>query len=95
MTRDKSPQEDAGQFRRIKLSVCLSFCEKTSTLEIAIVLVILVRKGSNVWRLEENHNSLVAANLSVLGSFGEGLMETVCRDACSGHDIARVSKLCA
>ena len=32
----------------------------------------------------------MASNLSVLASFGEGLMETVCRDACSGHDIARV-----
>ena len=54
--------------------------------------LFLASEEPNVWRLEENHNSVVAANLSVLSSFGEGLMETVCRDACSGHDIARVRK---
>ena len=47
--------------------------------------------GQGVWRLEWNGGSLGTGNLKTISGFGEPLMETVCRDACSGHDITRVS----
>ena len=43
-----------------------------------------------MWRLE-NDVSLTAMNLSVLSGCGDNLMDTVCRDACSGHDVPKVS----
>ena len=43
-----------------------------------------------VRRLEWNDGSLATSNLETIASFGETLMETVCRDASSGHDITRV-----
>ena len=47
--------------------------------------------GQKAWQLEWNENSLTAGNLATITSFGEPLMEIVCRDASSGHDVARVS----
>ena len=40
-------------------------------------------------QLEWNEDSLTAGNLATITSFGEPLMETVCRDASSGHDVTR------
>ena len=34
---------------------------------------------------------MAAANLTTLNSFGEPFMDAVCKNACSGHDVARVS----
>ena len=34
-----------------------------------------------------------AGTLSILSSYGEPFMETVCRDACDGHDVGRVSSV--
>ena len=45
-----------------------------------------------LWRLEQD-SGLAAANLSVLSECGEGLMDVVCRDACNGHDVAKVTIL--
>ena len=42
-------------------------------------------------QLEWNDDSLTAGNLATITSFGEPLMEIVCRDASSGHDVTRVS----
>ena len=42
-------------------------------------------------QLEWNDDSLTAGNLATITSFGEPLMEIVCRDASSGHDVMRVS----
>ena len=42
-----------------------------------------------MWRLE-NDVSLGSINLSILSGCGDNLMETVCRDACSGHDVPKV-----
>lgn len=46
--------------------------------------------GQSLWQLEWNENSLTASNLATITSFGEPLMEVVCRDASSGHDVTRV-----
>ena len=48
--------------------------------------------GQSLWQLERNENSLTAGNLATITSFGEPLMEAVCRDAKSGHDVTRVSR---
>ena len=47
--------------------------------------------GQTGLRLEWSEDSLAAGNLATIASFGEPLMEIVCRDASSGHDITRVS----
>jgi len=49
--------------------------------------------GTSLWQPDSEQNSVASCNLSLLGSFGEPFMETVCRDACSGHDVARVSDI--
>ena len=46
--------------------------------------------ATSLWQPDSEQNSVASGNLSLLGSFGEPFMETVCRDACSGHDVARV-----
>ena len=43
-----------------------------------------------LWRLEQDIG-LTSANLSVLSECGEGLMDVVCRDACNGHDVPKVT----
>ena len=35
--------------------------------------------------------SLMAGNVHILSSYGNALMETICKDACSGHDVDKVS----
>ena len=32
----------------------------------------------------------MAGNVHILTSYGNDLMETVCKDACSGHDVDKV-----
>ena len=32
----------------------------------------------------------MAGNVHILTSYGNDLMETVCKDACSGHDVGNV-----
>jgi nuclear pore complex protein Nup205 len=51
------------------------------------------RRGQSLWQLERNDDSLSASNLATITSFGEPLMETVCRDASSGHDVTRMLSL--
>lgn len=42
---------------------------------------------------ETEYEQLSKENLSTILSYGDSLMETVCRDACDGHDIGRVRNL--
>ena len=35
---------------------------------------------------------LVAENMSTISSYGDNFMQVVCRDACDGHDVGRVSE---
>lgn len=44
-----------------------------------------------LWRLEYDV-SLSSVNVSILSGCGDNLMDTVCRDACNGHDIPKVRK---
>ena len=44
-----------------------------------------------MWEAEKELSTVAAANISTLNSFGEPLMEALCKNACSGHDVARVS----
>ena len=39
------------------------------------------------------YEQLSKENLATVHSYGDGFMEVVCRDACDGHDIGRVSTL--
>ena len=41
---------------------------------------------------DTEHEQLCKENLATIATFGEALMEVVCRDACDGHDIGRVSQ---
>lgn len=41
--------------------------------------------------MEYNSIGVVAANINILSGCGESLMDIVCRDACSGHDVAKVN----
>ena len=50
--------------------------------------------GFSLWRPDSEQNSVASGNLSTLNSFGETFMDTVCKNACSGHDVARVSCPC-
>ena len=50
--------------------------------------------GFSLWRLNSEQNNVASGNLSTLNSFGEIFMDTVCQNACSGHDVARVSWPC-
>ena len=54
------------------------------------LVALLYIAGPTGWRLEWSEDSLAAGNLATITSFGEPLMETVCRDASTGHDITRV-----
>lgn len=40
---------------------------------------------------DTGYEQLSKENLSTIFSFGEAFMEVVCRDACDGHDVCRVS----
>lgn len=40
---------------------------------------------------DTEYEQLYRENLSTIATFGEAFMEVVCRDACDGHDIGRVS----
>ena len=33
---------------------------------------------------------LSAENLATIGSYGDNLMQVVCRDVCDGHDVGKV-----
>ena len=59
-------------------------------IHLSILLSSILLAG--LWRLEQD-SGLAAANLSVLSECGEGLMDVVCRDACNGHDVAKVTIL--
>ena len=36
---------------------------------------------------------LTKENMSTIGSYGDNLMQIVCRDACDGHNVGRVNIL--
>ena len=38
-----------------------------------------------------DESSLMAGSVHILTSYGNALMETVCKDACSGHDVDKVN----
>lgn len=40
---------------------------------------------------EDGFSKLQRENLTIIESYGKALMEVVCRDACDGHEISRVS----
>lgn len=42
---------------------------------------------------EDGFSKLQRENLSIIESYGKALMEVVCRDACDGHEISRVSNM--
>jgi hypothetical protein len=44
-----------------------------------------------LWRLEHSAVDVAAADVTILNGYGNSLMDIICRDACSGHDIAKVS----
>lgn len=41
---------------------------------------------------EDVFSKLQRENMAIIESYGAALMEVVCRDACDGHEIGRVSK---
>ncbi len=45
-----------------------------------------------LWQPETELGTMATANLNTLSSFGEPFMDAVCKNACSGHDVARVSE---
>ncbi len=44
----------------------------------------------SLWGAERKREGMAEANLSTLNSFGEPFMDAVCKNACSGHDVAKV-----
>ena len=36
------------------------------------------------------YEKLIQENLDTISGYGDNLMETICRDACDGHDVERV-----
>ena len=44
-----------------------------------------------LWQPESELGTMATANLTTLSSFGEPFMDAVSKNACSGHDVARVS----
>ena len=54
-------------------------------------LIIYLIVGVSLWQPDSDQNNIASGNLSTLNSFGEAFMETICKDACNGHDVARVS----
>ena len=49
--------------------------------------------GVSLWQPDNDQNNIASGNLLTLNSFGETFMDTICKNACSGHDVARVSPL--
>ena len=68
------------------------FCKTCYTRRVH-VFVLFPIPGQSLWQLERNEDSLTARNLATITSFGEPLMEAVCRDASSGHDVTRMLSL--
>jgi nuclear pore complex protein Nup205 len=46
-----------------------------------------------LWRLEHSAVDVAAADVTILNGYGNSLMDIICRDACSGHDIAKMLAL--
>jgi len=44
----------------------------------------------SLWEVEKKRQGMADANLTTLNSFGEPLMDAVCKNACSGHDVTKV-----
>ena len=42
--------------------------------------------------MEKKREGMAEANLTTLNSFGEPLMDAVCKNACSGHDVTKVRR---
>lgn len=42
---------------------------------------------------EDDFSKLQRENLAIIESYGNALMEVVCRDACDGHEISKVKTL--
>ena len=53
---------------------------------------VLCTGSHGLWKPGSELSAVATANLTTLNSFGEPFMETVCKNACSGHDVARVSR---
>lgn len=62
---------------------------RCSPIKCSLILSELGLFVGGMWRLESDV-SLSSINLGILSGCGDNLMETVCRDACSGHDVPKV-----
>ena len=47
--------------------------------------------GASIMNRDSEYERLASENLATISSYGENLMEVVCRYACDGHDVGRVS----
>ena len=48
--------------------------------------------GARVTSGDAEFEKLVAENMTTISSYGDNFMQVVCRDACDGHDVGRVSE---
>ena len=48
--------------------------------------------GARVTSGDAEFEKLVAENMTTISSYGDNFMQVVCRDACDGHDVGRVSQ---
>ena len=46
--------------------------------------------GARVTSGDAEFGKLAAENLATIASYGENLMQVVCRDVCDGHDVGKV-----
>ena len=67
----------------LKLKVFIPF---TALIHEKSVGAMLSSKDSEFERLTKE-------NMSTIGSYGDNLMQIVCRDACDGHNVGRVNTL--
>ena len=47
--------------------------------------------GARVTSGDAEFEKLVVENMATISSYGDNFMQVVCRDACDGHDVGRVS----
>ena len=55
-----------------------------------LIAMVISSGPQGLWDSDKHGEGLAEANLSTLNSFGEPFMDAVCKNACSGHDVARV-----
>jgi len=55
------------------------------------VCVSVVVADPSVHQIDSEFDRLTRDNLATVKSFGSNLMDVICRDACDGHNVGRVS----